>query len=154
MARYLLIPSYFMLIAEAELIGHFGQRGVVGFGRHIYNPSIFFHTAEGEDMNMGVGDIHTHNFYANPLRFQDTLDPVGNLLNGPHNRLVVLVRQILELINRCFRHYQDVARCFGMNIQKSQRFFILIDFMGRDFAFDNFRKNTICHYLSIELVIK
>src|SRR3989344_9507409 len=58
------------------------------------------------------------------------------------------MRQIKQIINRLFRYDQHMARIDRLNIQKSDKIFIFVNFMRRNFTLDNFSKNRFGHNLN------
>src|SRR3989344_8274769 len=57
------------------------------------------------------------------------------------------MRQIKQIIHRLFRYDQRMARIDRFNIQKSDKIFIFVNFMRRNFAFDDFSENGVGHNL-------
>ena len=58
----------------------------------------------------------------------------------------ILGRHFVERAEMFFGDDQDMNRCDGVNILKSQDFFILVYLIGRDMALGNLTKNAVHYY--------
>lgn len=66
-------------------------------------------------------------------------------LNCPHQRLILIVRELKKVFHLSLAYHQHHAGLDRMDIHKSNCMLVLIHFMAGDFAFDNPGKNTVFH---------
>ncbi len=126
-------------------MGHFFERFVVGLANVrdmiLKLPNII----ERDEMDMSMGDLFADDLYTYTLRFEDFPNAVGDLLGRGHHCLIVLVRQIPEVIYLFLWYHKGMPRLIRIDIQEGQGLFILVNFIGRNFSFDDLGEDTVSH---------
>lgn len=98
---------------------------------------------------MGVRHINTFDYDANPVCSQLLLMVVCNFFYSTPESLIVFVIKMIKLINLYFWNHQRMRCNCGIDIQKHNGLFVLINLVTRYFAFDDLGKNCLFHTYSI-----
>ena len=96
---------------------------------------------------MGVLDFVADDFGKNKIGVESFL-----LRHGDFTRDLEIFSDIRHLPNPAKMFFRNDLRVSGrlrMNVQKSQKIFILVDFVRRNFSADYFAKNAVVHELII-----
>jgi len=129
------------MLLERKFGSHRRKFLVVWIGVHIRMMTIFGNGSKGNKMHMRMRHINTNDLDANIGNAQRLANMAPYLFDRRHEMLIIFVIQIPHKFDLLFGDNQGVTRGNRVNIEEHIRMFVLIDFMARDFAFDDFRKD-------------
>jgi len=85
------------------------------------------------------------------VRLQHVLDTLHSALHAQKESIDFPFWQVKERFRMGFWNDDRMPFCMGLDIQKSQRFFIFIDYIARDFSLANPAENALCTHGSMEV---
>ena len=85
------------------------------------------------------------------VRLQHVLDTLHSALHAQKESIDFPFWQVKERFRMGFGNDDRMPFCMGLDIQKSQRFFIFIDYIARDFSLANPAENAHCTHGSMEV---
>lgn len=95
-----------------------------------------------DEMDMSVWHVRSHDLDADIFRPQNAPEMISELFDAQHECLVVFVAKIPYKLYRRLGYDKHVTRLDGVDIEKSVRFVVFVDFMGRNLAVDDFREKS------------
>ena len=95
----------------------------------------------GHEVNVGVGDIGADDF-PKDAGAEFVFHVFAELLDGGHEGLIILVREVVDFVNLLFGDDEGVTLSLGVDVEEGVSFVVLVDFVGRDVAVDDLGENA------------
>ena len=90
---------------------------------------------------MGVRDVGADDF-PKGAGAEDLFHVDGELFYGVHESGIIFVAQLVDFVDFSFWYDEGVAWGLGINIEEGHGLFVFVNLVTRNFAVDDFGKNT------------
>lgn len=95
---------------------------------------------EGDEVDVGVGDVGADDFQDSALA-EDVFVVAGELFDGRHDGGVGGVVEVVDAVDFDLGDDESMAEGFRFDVEEGESLVVFVDFVGRQFALDDFGEN-------------